>query len=309
MSKKAIGIDIGGTNFRMGLVSEDGSVEYFYKASSREICDNGEAVELLADKIELYIQEHGMQGQISAIGIGFPSPIDAARKVVYNCPNLQNSTGGFDGRNVVHSLQQRLGIPTFINKDACNLLWYEIEMHKWKGSGITIGFYYGTGIGNSVYLGNGFLDGKHGVACDVGHIPFYLSDRYCTCGNRGCAECYASGRVLRDIWQEHWPEEEFTDIFRNHSDSKVIQEYLEGMAIPMATEINIFDPDRIVVGGGVMDMKDFPEKMFWDYVYEFTRKPFPGTDFAIVHASKEPGVGVAGSALYAFEQLRLKGKN
>lgn len=175
----------------MGLVSEDGSVEYFYKASSREICDNGEAVELLADKIELYIQEHGMQGQISAIGIGFPSPIDAARKVVYNCPNLQNSTGGFDGRNVVHSLQQRLGIPTFINKDACNLLWYEIEMHKWKGSGITIGFYYGTGIGNSVYLGNGFLDGKHGVACDVGHIPFYLSDRYCTCGNRGCAECYA----------------------------------------------------------------------------------------------------------------------
>ena len=88
------------------------------------------------------------------------------------------------------------------------------------------------------------------------------------------------------------------------ADGSIITKSFEDLAA-----LHAASPVPIVVGGGVIDMKDFPEKMFWDYVYEFTRKPFPGTDFAIVHASKEPGVGVAGSALYAFEQLRLKGKD
>ena len=101
MDKKAIGIDIGGTSFRMGAVTSDGTVTCFRKVSSRTICEGGEAVLLLAEQIRHFICEHGLEGRIAAIGIGFPSPVDAAKEVVYNCPNLQNETGGFDGRNVV----------------------------------------------------------------------------------------------------------------------------------------------------------------------------------------------------------------
>ncbi len=303
MEKKAIGIDIGGTNFRIGTVSQSGQVEFFKKVSSREICEGGEAVELLTDQIEAYIKEHGLEGQIAAIGMGFPSPVDAAKEVVYSCPNLQNETGGFDGRNVVQYVQERLHIPTYINKDANNLLQYELEIHNWKNKGTTIGIYYGTGIGNSVYLEDHFLSGKHGVACDLGHMPFYLSDRYCTCGNRGCVECYAAGRVLRDIWEEHYKEEAFEDLFVNHKQDQVIREFLEAMAIPFATEVNIFDPDRVVIGGGVLEMKDFPVETLLEFVYEFARKPFPNRDFDVVRASQEPGAGVAGSAFYALEQL------
>lgn len=299
----AVGIDIGGTNFRIGAVSRDGQVDHFEKISSQVLCGPGEAVELLEEQIRSFLERHSLEDRTLAVGIGFPSPVDAAKEVVYNCPNLQNENGGFDGRNVVRFLEDRLKLPVFINKDANNLLQYEIAVHGWKGKGITIGIYYGTGIGNSVYLEDRFLGGKHGTACDLGHIPFYLSDRYCTCGNRGCAECYASGHVLRDIWQENWPEEEFPLIFKNHSSDRPVQEFLEAMAIPMASEINIFDPDRVVVGGGVMEMEGFPEEAFWDYVYEFTRKPCPGRDFDVVHASREPGAGTAGSAFYAFEQL------
>ncbi len=301
--RKAIGIDIGGTNFRIGTVDEEGGLENVHKSSSRPFCEDVESVAVLTEKIRDYIKENSLENQIHAIGIGFPSPVDAERKIVYNCANIQNKTGGFDGRNIVKYVEEELHIPTFINKDANNLLQYEIKMHQWKGKGITIGLYYGTGIGNSVYLNDRFLEGRHGVACDLGHIPFYLSDRYCTCGNRGCAECYAAGHVLRSIWESCYSEEPFEDIFVNHRNDEVMKNFLEAMAIPMASELNIFDPDRVVLGGGVIGMKEFPEKEFWEVVYEFTRKPYPGRDFEIVHASQSSGAGVAGSALYAFEQL------
>ncbi|MCI8597176.1 MAG: allose kinase [Lachnospiraceae bacterium] len=307
MSKRAIGIDIGGTNFRIGSVDEKGAVEGFQKVSSHILCEGGEAVDCLADQIRMYLQKNDLEGKIAAIGLGFPSPVDAAKEVVYSCPNLQNDTGGFDGRNVVKMLEERLSIPTVVNKDANNLLQYELEIHGWKNQGTTIGIYYGTGIGNSVYLNDHFLSGKHGVACDLGHMPFYLSDRYCTCGNRGCVECYGSGRVLRDIKDEHYPQEEISDIFIKHSEDKVILEFLEAMAIPFASEVNIFDPDRVVIGGGVAEMEGFPFERLLEFVYEFARKPYPGRDFAVVRASREPGAGVAGSALYALEQLARRG--
>lgn len=297
---KAIGIDIGGTNYRIGLVAEDASVSGFEKASSRIICDGGEAPELLAAQIQAFIDRNAAGEQIECIGIGFPSPVDAEQGIVHNCPNLQNETGGFDGRNVKKVLEERLRIPTHIKKDANILLQYELEIHGWIGKGITIGIYYGTGIGNSVYLNDRFLEGRHGVATDLGHITFFQSNRYCTCGNRGCAEAHAAGHVLRTIWEEQFADEPFEELFHLHADTPPLMEFVEAMAVPFATEVNLFDPDRVVVGGGVFGMKGFPFERLLDFVYEFTRKPYPGRDYEVVMASDKPYAGVAGAGLYAF---------
>lgn len=132
----AVGIDIGGTNFRIGAVSRDGQVDHFEKISSQVLCGPGEAVELLEEQIRSFLERHSLEDRTLAVGIGFPSPVDAAKEVVYNCPNLQNENGGFDGRNVVRFLEDRLKLPVFINKDANNLLQYEIAVHGWKGKGI-----------------------------------------------------------------------------------------------------------------------------------------------------------------------------
>ena len=115
--EKAIGIDIGGTNFRIGAVSRDGSVEHFEKISSQVLCGPGEAVEQLETQIREYLDRYQLWEQTRAVGIGFPSPVDAAKEVVYNCPNLQNESGGFDGRNVVRLLEEGLKLPVYINKD------------------------------------------------------------------------------------------------------------------------------------------------------------------------------------------------
>jgi len=305
MNELIIGIDIGGTNFRIGAVDFHGTISCFEKANSTVICANASesTIRKLADYISGYMVRHEIKERVCAISIGFPSPVDKNKKIVYNCPNLDCDDGGFDGKDVVTPLMELFHVPIFIEKDAVFLLQYDITRQNLKGKGYTIGIYYGTGIGNMVYLGDRFLEGKHGVACDLGHLPFYLSERYCICGNRGCAECYASGRVLRDIWEENFKTENLEDIFALHKDEMLIKNFIEAMAIPLAAEVNIFDPDYVIIGGGIVEMKEFPMDSLLSYVYEFARKPYPGSDFTVLRASNALDIGVIGGAYYAMERL------
>lgn len=307
MKDRIIGIDIGGTNIRIGAVRMDGTVENLKKVRSKVLCEGGKAIDLLIAFVKEYIAENKLEGRIHAITAGFPSPVSKDKRIVYNCPNLVNPEGGFDGQDVVGPMEEAFGVPMFIEKDAVFLLQYDLTRNKLEGT--TIGIYYGTGIGNMVHLNGKFLSGKHGVACDLGHIPFYLSDRYCTCGNRGCAECYASGHVLYELWEENYkklnPDEKFDDIFTLHGQDEMIKNFVEAMSIPLASEVNIFDPDTIVIGGGVAEMKDFPMETLKGFVHEFARKPYPGDDFTYIRASNAVDIGVVGGAYYAMNKLNL----
>ena len=173
MQDLIIGIDIGGTNFRIGAVNRAGEICCFEKSPSGVICGTNGTVKQLSNYIASYLERNIIRTPIAAITIGFPSPVSKDKKVVYNCPNLPAcEDGGFDGKDVVTPLEAEFGVPVFIEKDAVFLLQYDITRQNLKDKGYTLGIYYGTGLGNMVYLGNRFLDGKHGVACDLGHIPF-----------------------------------------------------------------------------------------------------------------------------------------
>ncbi|HRX59207.1 MAG TPA: allose kinase [Eubacteriales bacterium] len=304
MKDLIIGIDIGGTNFRIGAVNAGGEICCFEKSPSGVVCGTGDTIGRLGAYIAEYLERNGIRARVAAVTIGFPSPVSKDKKIVYNCPNLPPcEDGGFDGKDVVTPLEEAFGVPVFIEKDAVFLLQYDITRQNLKGKGYTLGIYYGTGIGNMVYLGDRFLDGKHGVACDLGHIPFYKSERYCTCGNRGCVEAYAAGHVLYSLWEENFPAERFQDIFLLHRDHELIRDYIEAMAIPFASELNIFDPDQVIIGGGVVEMAGFPMDILLGFVHEFARKPYPGDDFTLLHASNAVDIGVVGGAYYAMERL------
>lgn len=304
MKDLIIGIDIGGTHVRIGAVNMDGRVEHLEKSKSRILCEGGRSIDLLLRFIRDYIDRWQLTGRVRAITAGFPSPVDKKKTIVLSCPNLSNPNGSFDGCDVVSPLQEEFKVPIFIEKDSVFLLSYDLTLKNLQGT--TLGIYFGTGIGNMVCIDGEFLSGRHGVACDLGHIPFYLSDRYCTCGNRGCVECYASGRILYDIWRENFSDTDFESIFELHTDSREIQNYIEAMAVPIASEINIFDPDNVILGGGVVEMRSFPMEMLKDRVYEFSRKPFPGKDFVYIKASNAVDIGIAGGAFYAMKKLGLK---
>ena len=303
MKDVIIGIDIGGTHLRIGAVNRAGQVSCFEKRESCVVCGEGGSGARLVALIREYLARNGLTNRAAALAVGFPSTVSRDKRIVYSSPNLPlGGAGGLDGQDVVALLSGALGIPAFIDKDTNYLLQYDLVRLNLKGKGCTIGIYYGTGIGNAVFLDDKFLTGKHGVACELGHIPYFGSENLCGCGSRGCAETHAGGYVLRNLWRAYYADEPFGELFLRHGGDARIQRFIEAMAIPFATELNLFDPDQMIVGGGVVEMAGFPMEQLLGFVREFVRKPYPGEDFALLRASTAPETGVAGAAYYAMEQ-------
>ena len=300
--KKAIGIDIGGTNYRIGCMSEDGELLFVEKVSADVLRQGGPATELLEKSIRNAMRENSIDS-IDAICIGFPSPV-SAEGVVYHCPNVVNPAGGFDGVNISELYGKSFGVPVYVQKDANILLQCEITERNISKDAIVIGIYYGTGIGNSVYYRGEILRGSHGFMCDLGHIPVFKSDRVCNCGNVGCVECYGSGAYLVKLWREKFSDVPIDDLFEVYGDRPELMDFAEACALPAATEINIFDPDLTILGGGILNMKNFPYDFLLKKVYDFTRKPIPAQDLKFERAYDAKDTGVKGAAYYAFEKLR-----
>ncbi|MDD4311856.1 MAG: allose kinase [Eubacteriales bacterium] len=304
MKDVIIGIDIGGTHLRIGAVDRAGQVTCFEKRHSREVCGDGGSAQRLIALIRDYFARYGLASRAIALAIGFPSTVSRNKRTVYSSPNLPlGGVDGLDGQDVVARLKMALGLPTFIDRDTIFLLQYDLVRLDLKDKGTTIGIYYGTGIGNAVYLDGKFLVGKHGVAAELGHIPYYGSKNSCGCGSRGCAETHAGGYVLRNLWQEYFSSEPFSEIFLRHGEDVRIRAFIEAMAIPFATELNLFDPDQVIIGGGVVEMTGFPMEALLGFVREFVRKPYPCEDYALIRASAAPEIGVVGAAYYAMERI------
>lgn len=266
-----IGIDIGGTNFRAGLVSSNGSVSNVQIMPSRFLGETDDGVLRLIEFTEQYIGSLRIDGKIY-VSVGIPGSVSADKKSTLSVPNIQNADGKyvFDNKEVVETMSQAIGVPVLINRDVNNLLQYDMFVRSLEGKGTVLGFYIGTGFGASAFINGDFLLGKNGVANELGHIPFYKSNKICSCGNKGCAECHASGYALKLLQEEQYPDTFVGDVFKLHSQDQDLNDFVEACALPIATEINIFDPDYVLIGGGVVHMQGFPKKLLTDFVLSHT---------------------------------------
>jgi allose kinase len=147
------------------------------------------------------------------------------------------------------------------------------------------------------------LKGKNGVAAELGHIPVLGQYDRCGCGNPGCIELYASGLRLQKIKQEQFPECEIQNLFTKHQSSEVLREFIDALSIPIATVINILDPDDIIIGGGVVNMADFPKKELEAYIHLHNRKPLPADNLKISYTEASQTSGIIGAAYHAFRTL------
>lgn len=198
VNKKILGMDIGGTNLRMGLVDETLSVSGLEVIPARQVYRSDNTPEALSAVIEGYINRHPDSGRPLMIAAGFPSVVDKSRRRLYSSTNFP----GLDGVDMVGFLEKNLGIPTIIDHDAYYLLAYDIHQFRLPLSGAVTGFYFGTGMGNAIYINGMPFTGKNGAAAEVGHIKTGLSSRPCSCGNQGCIEMYCCGKALEQL-QKH----------------------------------------------------------------------------------------------------------
>ena len=288
-----IGLDIGGTNLRIGLV-RDGVLERGATFSTHETLTNGDEIALLAGVIRDFCGDE----KADAVSIGFPSPISADGKIVLNAPNIINRDGSraFKGKNVADPLAQALGLPVLLGKDANHLLCY--DAHVAGAAGTLVGCYIGTGFGSAVMIDGKFVKGKHGAAMEAGHIPFFRSERPCNCGKIGCAECYASGRAARAMLDTHYPGLSFPEVFRDHADEAPVVELVEAIGVTVATLVNLFDPDMLFLGGGVLSA-EFPKERLREVILRHTLSPYPREDLDMRLSAHDAFAGVVGAALSA----------
>lgn len=291
-----LGLDIGGTNVRMGLVDRNYNAVDVEVIPSKAIYESDNTIEKLTDSIKDYIERNASGKNIKAISAGFPSVIDKERKRIFSSTNLT----GIDGTDVPYEFYKKLHIRTIIEHDAYYLLLYDIVKNNIKTDGAVVGLYYGTGMGNAMYINGRPYTGKHGTACELGHLAVPGSTKKCSCGNTGCIEMYSCGKALEKIAKEYYPDTDISDIFLKYSEEHVIKEFTDYMAIAAAAELNIIDPECIFLGGGLINMKGFPKKRLLDLIYSHTRKPYPADDMNIIFSDNDPEKGIIGAAMAVF---------
>ena len=300
-TKYILGLDIGGTHLRLGLVDEANQLSAFEMLSTRDTFKQGcDPMQTLEECIRSYCKRNMGGSMPVAVSIGFPSTINRTRTIVLQTPNISCIPDHFE---VVSHLETSLGIPVYINRDVNNLFLYDINDHNVADCECVCGIYFGTGVGNAVMINGKLLLGKNGVAAELGHIPVHGNQEVCSCGNTGCMESVISGVALERMQQTTFPDTPIDQLFTKHIKHPALKDFLEGMAQVVATEINLFDPDCMILGGGLLQMADFPYDLFEVEIHRFARKPYPEKNLDIRYSHPQQDNGIVGAAIYARNRM------
>ena len=258
---KTIGLDIGGTKIQGAVIDEKGEILKTYRLETCAREGKDKVLENISKIIDFLKTD-----EIKAIGVGTPGFIDSENGIVTFAGNID----GWTGLNLKKEIEKISNLPVFIENDANIALVCE----KWLGAGqgfkdivmITIG----TGLGGAVYNEKmGLLSGSHFQGAELGHLILHPNGEYCTCGQSGCAESYCSGTALVRHYEELTRNrlsgaEIFKISDKDENAKKVIERFTSDLAWFLTSLRNIFDPELIIIGGGVINSKDY----WWDEVIE-----------------------------------------
>ncbi|MGB9810535.1 MAG: ROK family protein [Dictyoglomus sp.] len=317
--RKAVGVDLGGTKINVLLVNEKGEVLVRDKQPTE--ADRGK--DYVINKIKDMIHNVLQQGRVSekdieGIGIGFPGLMDREKKSTLYAPNLGDEWKKevFLGRE----LEEYFNIPTYLENDVNLIAWAEWLVGAGRGTKTMICVALGTGIGSGIVLNGKLWIGAHGMAGEFGHITVLPDGPICGCGNRGCIEAIASGtgieKYARSILPQHTDSliwglcngnlEEVTvkTIYQaaEQGDKLAIDIFNHAgyyLGIALANYVHIVDPEKIVIGGGVANVREYIGKPMRE---EFYRRVLPSFRDKVTFSWAELGedAGGIGAALLAL---------
>ncbi|MCW2841586.1 MAG: glucokinase [Aeromicrobium sp.] len=182
----AVGIDIGGTKIAAGVVDDDGRV----LARLRRETPTTEPLEVI-DAIAEITEEFRREHHIRAIGVGAAGFVDATQSTVLFAPHL-----AWRHEPLRDAVARRTGLPVLVDNDANAAGWAEWRFGAAQNQADLVLITLGTGIGGAIVIDGQPYRGQFGIAGEFGHMQVVPDGLPCPCGNRGCWEQYASGRVL-----------------------------------------------------------------------------------------------------------------
>lgn len=252
---KIVGIDIGGTMIKYGLITLTGEILESGEVSTE--ADKG--VENLFNKLVTIIESYSKE-ELLGIAVSGTGQIDGSIGKVVGGNDI---IPGWIGTNLVERLENRFNIPAVLENDVnCAALG-----EKWLGAGreekdficITIG----TGIGGGIVLNNNIFRGDTCVAGEFGHIQIVKDGIQCLCGKKGCYERYASAtalmRMAKEVTGEDLGGKEIFDREKSGDSlmKKVVSEWVDYFTDGLSTIAYIFNPPLVVIGGGVTKQGDY----------------------------------------------------
>lgn len=267
MEKKyVIGVDLGGTKIYTALVDLEGNI--IKEKTVETLAHEGEQAVMgrIIDTIN-YVIDGTDKDLIRAIGIGSPGPLDVKNGVIIETANLP-----FKNFEIVKTIKEEYEIPTYLDNDANVATLGEFMFGAGKGTENMVFITASTGIGGGAVLNGKLFRGATGNALEVGHMTVSTEGPRCGCGNLGCAEALGSGTAIGRRAKEAVSTNVKTSLknYDNVTSKEVFKEAANGdrvaknilntsltyLGIAVANTITNFDPEKVVVGGGVVNGGD-----------------------------------------------------
>lgn len=263
-----IGIDLGGTNIKVGLVDRGNRITA--KKSVKTMVERPwqQVVADMANTALALLREQGVAlEQCSALGIGSPGTVDAGAGVVAYSNNF-----GWENIPLVAELSKTIDLPMAITNDANAAALGEVVAGAAAGCTNAILLTLGTGVGGGIILDGRVFEGGFAGGAELGHTTLIAGGEPCTCGRRGCLEAYASAtalirqaaRAARDVPQSLLNTLCGGDPARmdgkmpfdaaeagDPAGQRVVDDYINGLGDGITNLINIFRPEKIILSGGV----------------------------------------------------------
>jgi glucokinase len=290
--KKVLGIDIGGTKIRMGIIDENGNVEV-----DEQVPTLFPLYEYLEQRVLHILARHP---EIEAIGIGTHGFVDPKEgRIIYSAETLP----GWTGTNLKEQLEAATGRRVEVENDANSAALAEAKFGAAKGYSRVLCLTLGTGLGGGVSWDGKLLSGgPNGGAAEVGHMTLYPQGAVCACGRRGCFEQYVSGTGLRRRIKEAGLEISPRDLFEEAKTSPeaeaVVEGFTEDLALVISSLQAMLDMEVAVIGGGVSESAS----LWWDSLMKHL-EPLLLNPLEIKVAQFENEAGILGAALLVLDEV------
>ncbi len=310
-----LSIDFGGTQTRAAVVARDGQLLSRASTDTLRLEGPDKVIARLKQTAHRALDQAPQQ-EVKAIGLSAPGPINPYTGVIYSAPNMP----GWTDIPIGEIVSQEFGVPCYAGNDANLAALGEWQFGAGRGCHDLIYLTISTGIGSGIVSQDQLILGKEGLASEAGHMVVEPNGPPCGCGSFGHLEALASGTSIARIVEERLANGQPSSLQEQRAHitarmvsaaaaqgdalaSEVFRRAAEYVGIGIASLINVFNPETVILGGGVTNAGE----LLFAPVREVALSrcmPRLGRGVKIVRAELRDDVGLLGAAVYAFEQIQ-----
>ena len=275
-----IGVDIGGTYTKFGIINSDGKVIHHKKLRTQLNPEPNLFIEVIIENIKTLADEANISIDIiNSIGIGVPGTVDSSKGVVVFAPNLF-----WRNVEIIKIIKRKINNEIFIAQDSRAAAWAEYLIGCAKNYQSIVSITLGTGVGCGIVNEGKILHGGLNTAGEFGHQLVKLNGKKCNCGKRGCIEAYIGGRSILDqsfqnkslkrcLFEKFGSSPTVKNIYSlaesgNIEALKITNSVWLYLGIGLVNLINLLSPQLISISGGISNAKD---NLLFDPLTEFVK--------------------------------------